>query len=304
MDEVEKMGVNFNRMMDRLETTYHQLVKAQKDAEDANLAKSEFLANMSHEIRTPMNAVIGFSELLTESRLTAEQQEFASAIQRSGESLLSLINDILDFSKIEAGQLDFESIDFDPELLVYDVCEMIRPKIEGKDLEILCHIGDDVPSFVKGDPSRFRQVLTNIMANAAKFTESGEIEISLDVAQEEEKRIKLRAKIRDTGIGISPNNLKKIFEPFSQADGSTTRKYGGTGLGLSICRKIARLMEGDTWAESPVAENRGSLFYFTAWVQKSGYQTVRNGFSLRLWPARRFWSSMTIKPIGNCCIMI
>ena len=269
LDEVEKMCLNFNHMMDKLETTYHQLIKAQKDAENASLAKSEFLANMSHEIRTPMNAVIGFSEMLLDSRLTESQRDYVSTIQRSGDALLALINDILDFSKIEAGQLDFESIDFDPELLAYDVCEIIRPKIESKKVEDICRIMDNVPAFVKGDPGRFRQVLTNMMGNASKFTESGEIELSLEVETEEKDRIKLHAKIRDTGIGIAPEKLQSIFEPFSQEDGSTTRKYGGTGLGLSICRKIARLMQGDVWAESPVFDGHGSLFHFTAWLEKS-----------------------------------
>ena len=201
------------------------------------------------------------------------QMEYLKTIKGSGETLISLINDILDFSKIEAGDLDFENIDFDPELLAYDVCQVIRPRIGKKPIEILCHIGDDVPYNVKGDPTRFRQVLTNLMGNAPKFTDSGEIELSLEAEVETEDRIKLHAKVRDTGIGISPDKLDAIFEPFRQADGSTTRKYGGTGLGLSICKKISTLMEGDVWAESE--EGRGSTFHFTGWFGKSKMKAAR-----------------------------
>ena len=284
LDEVEHMGIDFNLMMDKLEGTRKQLIDARREAELASISKSEFLANMSHEIRTPMNAVIGFSDMLLETRLDHTQIDYANMVKNSGDALLSLINDILDFSKIEAGEMTFEETDFDPESMAYDICHIIRPKIGSKPIEVLCSVEEDVPALVRGDPARFRQVLINLMDNAPKFTEAGEIELSLALEKEEETRVKFHVTIRDTGIGIRTENLLKVFEPFQQADGSTTRKYGGTGLGLSICKKISNLMDGDVWAESNNAEkieaagksplppsscSTGSRFHFTAWFKRA-----------------------------------
>ena len=274
-----------------------ELVAANQRAEEATAMKSMFLANMSHEIRTPMNAVIGMAYLALKTPLSEKQRDYVSKIHNAGTSLLGVINDILDFSKIEAGRLDIEAVEFRLDDVIASVTSITAQKAQDKGLEFLVDVADSVPQTLVGDPLRLGQVIANLINNAIKFTEQGDVYLTAELLEQVGERATLGFSVMDTGIGMTPEQAARLFQPFSQADASTTRKHGGTGLGLTICRRLVELMGGEIWLESE--PGNGSTFLFTVSVGVSVWPGAAAGSRLNSFAPSRPWWWMTMPPRGT-----
>ncbi|MGB2669153.1 MAG: response regulator [Candidatus Acidiferrum sp.] len=267
--------VGIGRDITHLKKVQEEMQTAREAAEAASRAKSEFLANMSHEIRTPLNGVMGMTDLALETQLTPEQREYLETVKMSGDSLLTVINDILDFSKIEAGKIDLEAADFNLRESLESTLKTLALRADEKGLELLCEVAPDVPEIVRGDSARLRQIVVNLVGNAIKFTDKGEIAVKVQVEAKEDLGCICRFTVADSGIGIPEDKRELIFKPFSQADTSTTRKYGGTGLGLTISSRLVGMMGGKIWVESEVGV--GSQFHFTVRLGAADVKEIKLG---------------------------